>query len=79
MNGLTKSGFLLSYARKVIETYDWARDAVKLARFLDSVRRTITTQAATWNHSDSDVARDIWREHGGKGRPALKALRGSPD
>jgi hypothetical protein len=75
---LTKSGFLMEYERGIVCAYDWARDGAKLARFMDSVRRTITTSAKTWNH-DSDVATAIWRAHGFKGKPTLKGLRALPD
>ena len=80
MTSPTKSGFVLAIEREIVQRHAWAKDAAKLATFMDAVRNTITTTASghIWHHQGpaSDAA---WREIGGKGKPSLKALRALPD
>lgn len=71
---MTKAEFLKTYELMIVAEYPWAQDAERLARFMDSVRRTITSEAATWN-KDSPVVNRAWRAIGGKGNPTYKALR----
>jgi predicted RNA methylase len=73
--GPTREHFLEVYERKVKEKYDWAtKDPDKLAKFMDSVRGTITTQKKTWNH-DSPTARAAWKEIGLSEKMTLAGLR----
>ena len=74
---MTEAEFLKTYEAMILAEYPWAQNAEKLARFMDSVRRTITTEAATWN-KDSPVVNSAWRAIGGKGNPTYKALRALP-
>lgn len=71
---MTKEKFLTNYRDEIMSRYEWAYDVDKLDRFMASVRRTITTQAKTWNH-DGDAVMAAWRSVGGKGKPTLKGLR----
>lgn len=71
----TKEAFLTAYRAAVIEHYPWAADALRLNRFMDSVRTTLYTPANTWN-KDSDVATAVWRAIGCKGPMTYKALKG---
>ena len=73
----TKAAWLAAY-RARLEVYGWAREPEKLERFMASVRETITTDRATWNHSSSDMGREAWRDVGCKGKMTLKALRALP-
>lgn len=70
-----KEKFLAIYRELLRDNYMWARnDAPKLDRFMTSVRDTIYTDRATWNH-DGEIARQAWRDAGGTGKLTLKALR----
>lgn len=71
---MNKQSFLTQYEATLKATHPWATDAEKLARFMDSVRETITTQKSTWNH-DGEAVTAAWKAIGGKGKPTLKALR----
>lgn len=73
----TRSQFLAMYREILPVEYPWARDPARLDRFMESVARTINTQAATWNH-DSGVARKAFKAIGGTGPYSRKALRELP-
>ncbi len=72
----SKEQFLEIYRAKLLETYgqDWAGDTPMLDRFMQSVRHTIFTKAATWN-IDSPVAQAAWKQLGMSGRISYKGLR----
>lgn len=74
----SKTLFLSEYRAGVITEYPWAQDTAKLDRFMQSVERTIRTEAATWNH-DSAVAKRVYKAIGGVGAYSRKALRALPD
>ncbi len=73
---MSKANFLALYAQALKARYQWASDAVKLARFIASARDTLGG-ANTWN-CDGDAIRDAWQAMGCKGKPTLKALRALP-
>jgi hypothetical protein len=70
---MTQAAFLNSYGFQLMARHEWARNADKLSRFLDSCAATLHG-ANTWNH-DSPAVTAAWRTIGGKGKPSLKALR----
>lgn len=78
MNTPTRTAFLVAYETALIETYAWASDAEKLARFLASAATTINTDATTANLTDSPAAQSAFRAIGCKGRLTYKALRALP-
>jgi hypothetical protein len=71
---MTKMDLLATYEAILIAECPWALDEAKLHKFMRSVELTITTEAATWNHTTPLVAK-AWRALGGKGKPTLKAMR----
>ena len=71
---MTKKAFLDSYGFHLMARYEWARNADKLSRLLESCAMTLNG-ASAWNHDGPAVAA-AWRTIGGKGKPTLKALRG---
>lgn len=73
----TRETFLTTYREGLINDYPWAHDAAKLARFMQSVEHTISTEAATWNH-DSPTAKRAYKAIGGLGTYSRKALRALP-
>lgn len=73
-NEMTKTQFIERYRAELSQRYTWAQDTDKLARFMASVETTLRGPAATWNH-DGEAVTAAWRAIGGKGKPALKALR----
>jgi hypothetical protein len=75
---MTKTQFLADYRASLLATQAWAGVEATLDRFMQSVERTIRTEAKTWNH-DSPLADKLWRAAGNKGRATLKGLRALPD
>lgn len=87
---MTKTQFLADYRAALVATQPWAgAEAVQsllvlpdysmaVDRFMQSVERTIRTEAKTWNH-DSPLADKLWRAAGNKGKATLKGLRALPD
>jgi hypothetical protein len=75
---MTKAKFLADYRAALIARCDWALEPARLERFMQSVERTVRTQGNTWNH-DSDIATQVLRAVGFKGKLTLKALRALPD
>ena len=71
---MTQTAFLSAYGFQLMAQYEWARNADKLSRFLESCAETLNG-ASTWNH-DGPAVTAAWRTIGGKGKPSLKALRG---
>lgn len=74
---MTKTLFLAQYRAHLLAMFPWAQDAAKLARFMESVETTISTDRATWNH-DGEAVNAAWKDIGGKGKASLKALRALP-
>ena len=74
---LTQSDFLVAYRAGLLRDYPWTADTAKLDRFMESVHRTISTPARTWNH-DSTTARKAWKAISGPGAYALVRLRALP-
>jgi hypothetical protein len=70
---MTRAAFLNSYGFQLMARYEWARNADKLSRFLESCAATLNG-ASSWNH-DGPAVMAAWRTIGGKGKPTLKALR----
>lgn len=68
------SDFLHEYRCDIQRRYSWAGDEARVAKFMASVHKTLTTPAKTWNH-DSPCAQAAWRHIGGKGRASLAKLR----
>ena len=56
----------------------WAKDEVKLDRYMKSVEATVRGEATSWNH-DAPTAVRAYRTLGGKGKMTLKALRALPE
>jgi hypothetical protein len=75
---MTKTQFLADYRASLLATMAWAGVEAQLDRFIQSVERTIRTEAKTWNH-DSPLADKLWRAAGNKGKATLKGLRALPD
>jgi hypothetical protein len=81
---LTKTTLLLMIERECLVHYEWARrDAGKLARLLGRVRRTLTTEKASW-HPEGAVMTAVWAELAGRypdlpPRPTVRYLRRLPD
>ena len=71
---MTKTEFLAKYRAALIADFEWARDPVRLDRFMQSVEGTIRLNHNTWNHN-SNVAERLWRAAGFKGKATLKGLR----
>lgn len=73
----TREVFIQAYADQLRASFDWAADTAHLERFLSSVRVTLASRAATWNHNSIAVQR-AWRAIGGHGRVSLAKLRALP-
>jgi hypothetical protein len=72
---MTKPDFLAEYEAALRASgYGWAADDEKVARFMDKVRITITTDSAPWDFHGS-ATKTAWRNIGGKGMPTRKQLR----
>lgn len=75
---MTKARFLNLYRDELSKRYEWAQDAAKLDRFMQTVDATLNcTGPGTWNHEGEAVAA-AWWAMGGKGKPTKKALRALP-
>lgn len=75
---MTKTQFLEKYRAALVAQCAWARDRVRLERFMDSVEVTLRTEGNPWNHH-SEIAKNVLRALGFKGKPTLKAMRALPD
>ena len=73
---MTRNAFLAAYADELRSRYPWARDPLRLHKFVVGVRVTLNG-ANTWDH-DGPAVTAAWRAIGGKGRATLKALRALP-
>ena len=75
---MTKTAFLAAYRALLIAEWEWAREPGRIDRFMQSVERTIRSEAKPWNH-DSPLAKRALRQIGCKERYSLKALRALAD
>lgn len=73
----TKENFYAEYRVELVNRYAWAQEAGRLDRFMTSVRTTLETSEAPWNH-EGEAVTAVWRKIGGKGKPTRKALRALP-
>jgi hypothetical protein len=69
-----QKAFLAAWRRRIEATYDWAKDAEKIERFMGSIERMLTTDRNCVD-INSDTCRAAFREANGKGRLTYKALR----
>lgn len=70
----TKNNFIAHYKRALMDTYEWARDPVKLERFIEGVCETLNTDIKRWNFQGgcTDAAR---KAIGDKRSTSLSNLR----
>lgn len=73
----TQAAFLRHAKEGFRQRYQWAHDSEKLARFMDSLTTTITTDRNTCMIDTPSIIA-AWRAIGGKGKPTYKALRALP-
>ena len=71
---ISKKEFLGAYQEELCKSFAWAADLEKLAKFMQSVERTICSNADTWNH-DSPIAKKVYQRLTGKKDYSRKALR----
>jgi DNA polymerase III sliding clamp (beta) subunit (PCNA family) len=77
-SGPTRETFIANYAAALRRTWAWADDADRLARFMSSVRETLTTKRTPWDW-DTRIAREVFHAlHGAHVRYTLRALRAMP-
>jgi len=70
---MTREEFLKTYKTNLRHTFQWAKDPVKLGRYMESVVNTLNG-ANSWM-CDGEALRISWVSLGGKGKVTLKALR----
>ena len=71
---VSKKEFLDAYQEELQRSFAWTEDSEKLSKFMQSVERTICSNADTWNH-DSPIAKKVYQRLTGKKDYSRKALR----
>ena len=72
---LMKEDFLAVYERKILARFAWAQDPLKLGVFMQEVEHTLKRNSPAYWNWESELAKETFREIGGKGRMTLNALQ----